>query len=149
MRIHVLERELWLPRPVGDVFSFFADAHNLEIITPPWLGFKVITPGAITMARRAVIDYKLRLHGVPVRWQSEITAWEPPQRFVDEQRRGPYRMWVHEHRFETRDGGTTARDRVEYAVLGGGLVNKLFVVRDLKKIFDYRAEALRRQFPAL
>jgi ligand-binding SRPBCC domain-containing protein len=82
-------------------------------------------------------------------WQSEITAWEPPRRFVDEQRRGPYRLWVHEHRFDAGDGGTLARDKVEYAVLGGGLVNRLFVVGDLRKIFDYRAEALKEQFPAL
>lgn len=149
MRIHVLERELRLPRPVEDVFPFFADARNLEILTPPWLNLRVITPGVITMAPGILIDYKLRVRGFPVRWQSEITAWEPPHRFVDEQRRGPYRLWVHEHRFEAVDGGTLARDKVEYAVLGGGLVNRLLVVRDLEKIFDYRAETLKGRFPAL
>jgi len=148
MKTHVLERELWLPRPVGDVFPFFADARNLEVLTPPWLSFKVVTLGAITMAPGTIIDYKLRVHGFPVGWQSEITVWEPPHRFVDEQRRGPYRLWVHEHGFEEENGGTLARDVVEYAAPGGGLVNRLFVAGDVKKIFEYRAQKLKELFPS-
>src|SRR3954468_23005074 len=99
-----------LPRPVTEVFMFFAEPGNLETLTPPWLRFHILTPQPILMRAGARIDYRLRVHGLPVRWQSEITAWEPPVRFVDEQRRGPYRVWVHEHTFEEGDGGTEVRD---------------------------------------
>ena len=142
MRVFTLQNEVWLPRPIGEVFEFFADAHNLETITPPLLRFEVLTPAPILMETGTLIDYKLRLRGIPMKWQSEITAWEPPHRFVDEQRRGPYSMWVHEHTFEEKDGGTLARDHVSYAVPGGTLVNRLFVARDVRKIFDYRTERL-------
>jgi hypothetical protein len=98
------------------------------------------------MKQGALIDYRLRLRGIPIRWQSEITAWEPPHRFVDEQCRGPYRRWIHEHTFAGRDGGTLARDRVQYAVPGGSLVDYLFVARDLKRVFAFRQETLRRIF---
>ncbi len=141
-----LETAVWLPRPVGEVFPFFADARNLEKLTPPWLRFSVLTPGPIEMRAGAIIDYKLRVRGIPLRWQSEITAWEPPHRFVDEQRRGPYRHWHHEHVFEERDGGTLARDRVDYGVFGGALVERLFVRRDVTKIFAYRRDALLSLF---
>ena len=137
-----LRNEVWLPRPIGEVFEFFADAHNLETITPPMLRFEALTPAPIRMGAGTLIDYKLRLRGIPMRWRSEITAWEPPHRFVDEQRRGPYSMWVHEHTFEEKDGGTLARDIVEYAVPGGALVNRLFVARDVRRIFEYRTERL-------
>ena len=139
----VLETELWIPRRRDQVFSLFADAFQLEAITPPWLHFHVITPRPITMQAGTRIDYRLRLHGIPIGWQSVISAWEPPFRFVDEQVRGPYRLWHHEHTFEERDGGTLCRDRVEYDVPGGWLVNRFFVARDVKRIFQYRAE----QFP--
>lgn len=92
------------------------------------------------------IDYRLRLRGLPLRWQSEITAWEPPCRFVDEQRRGPYRAWIHEHTFAERDGGTLAQDVVRYGVIGGRLVNTLFVRRDVERIFHYRQKKLREVF---
>jgi ligand-binding SRPBCC domain-containing protein len=95
--LFTLETRLFLPRPLEIVFPFFADAGNLEILTPPWLRFEIVTPRPIAMRAGALIEYRLRLHGVPLRWQSEITAWEPPHRFVDEQRRGPYRAWIHEH----------------------------------------------------
>ena len=116
MRTFELTSELMLPRPPAEVFPFFADARNLERLTPPWLRFEVLTPGTIEMRPGATIDYRLRLRGVPIRWRSEITAWEPPFRFVDEQRRGPYRLWIHEHRFDERDGRTVASDHVRYAV---------------------------------
>jgi ligand-binding SRPBCC domain-containing protein len=147
VKVHILERHLWLSHPVRDVFYFFANALNLEMLTPPWLHFKVIIPGTIEMARGVCIDYRLRLRGLPLRWRSEITEWEPPHRFVDEQRRGPYKLWIHEHTFEDSNGGTLARDKVEYSVPCGGLVNRLLVARDLKKIFDYRMEILKEQFP--
>lgn len=140
----IVERELWLPREPDEVFPFFADAFNLEAITPPWLRFRILTPAPIEMRQGAVIDYRLRFRGVPVQWRSEITAWDPPHRFVDEQRRGPYQRWIHEHTFETIRGGTLVRDHVDYAVPGGRLVERLFVAGDLDRIFDYRHEALRR-----
>ena len=142
MRIFTLNNEVWLPRPIDEVFEFFSDAHNLETLTPPPLRFEILTPSPIRMAVGTLIDYKLRLRGIPVRWRSEITAWEPPCRFVDEQRRGPYSMWSHEHIFEEIDGGTLAKDIVNYAVPGGALVNKLFVARDVRGIFEYRTERL-------
>lgn len=142
MRVFTLRNEVWVPRPIGEVFEFFADAHNLETLTPPMLRFEVLTPAPIPMAAGTLIDYQLRLRGIPMRWQSEITAWEPPHRFVDEQRRGPYSLWVHEHTFEEKDGGTLARDIVNYAVPGGALVNRLFVAQDVRGIFEYRTARL-------
>ena len=139
-----LKTRQWFPRPLHHVFSFFADAGNLEPITPPWLCFRIVGPTPIAMRTGCTIDYRLRLHGLPLRWQSEITVWDPPRRFVDEQRRGPYRTWVHEHEFTERDGGTEVRDFVRYAVPGGRLIDRLLVRRDLRRIFGYRANALRK-----
>lgn len=146
MTTHLFETELWLPVTRERVFPFFADAHNLEIITPPWLNFKILTPGEIPMRVGALIDYQIRIHGIPVRWRTEIAGWNPPHSFVDQQLRGPYRLWRHTHTFTEKNGGTLCGDRVEYAVPGGALVNKLFVRRDVEKIFAYRAEALKKQF---
>ena len=148
MTTHTFETELWLPVPREAVFPFFADARNLERITPPWLNFTVLTPGEIPMRTGTIIDYKLRIHGLPVRWRTEITGWNPPFRFTDEQRHGPYRRWSHTHTFEEKNGGTLCRDRVIYAVPGGALVNRLFVRRDVQKIFEYRATALKAHFQA-
>jgi ligand-binding SRPBCC domain-containing protein len=146
MMTHIFEREQWLPVPRATVFPFFADARNLETITPPWLNFHVRTPGEIPMRVGALIDYQLRIHGLPVRWQTEITGWNPPISFVDEQRRGPYRLWRHTHTFTEKDGGTYCHDRVEYAVPGGALVNWLLVRHEVKQIFSYRATALQKYF---
>ena len=155
MKEHLLERTLWLKRPLPELFAFFSDAHNLEDLTPPWMHFRVLTPTPIDMRLGLRIDYQLRVRGLPLRWQSEITMWKPPgseaehvARFVDEQRRGPYRLWIHEHRFETRDGGTLVSDRVRYSVPGGRIVNALFVSPDLRRIFDYRTQRLLELFPA-
>jgi ligand-binding SRPBCC domain-containing protein len=142
MEVFTLRSELWTPRPVAEVFRFFADARNLEALTPPWLRFKVLSPEPVTMRPGTRIDYRLRLRGLPLRWQSEITVWDPPRRFVDEQRRGPYRLWIHEHVFEERGGGTICRDQVRYAVLGGALVNRWLVRPDLNRIFEYRRRRL-------
>ena len=146
MTTHLFETELWLPVAREKVFPFFADARNLEVITPPWLNFKIRTPGQIPMRVGALIDYQIRIHGWPVRWRTKITGWNPPSSFRDEQLRGPYRLWRHTHTFEEKDGGTLCRDRVEYAVPGGALVNRLFVRRDVEKIFAYRAGALQKHF---
>ncbi len=141
-----LTAEQWLPRPVDEVFRFFADAGNLDALTPRWLRFEIVTPRPIEMKVGALIDYRLRLRGWPIRWQSEISDWSPPHRFVDEQRRGPYRLWHHTHTFAARDGGTLVRDVVRYDVPGGAVANALLVRRDLRKIFTYRQRRLAERF---
>ena len=138
--------EVLLPRPLAEVFPFFADAVNLERLTPPWLRFRVLSPTPVEMRVGARIDYRLRVHSVPLHWQSEITLWEPPRRFVDEPRRGPYRLWRHLHEFEEVAGGTIVRDHVTCAVPGGWLVWKLLVERDVRSIFAYRRRVLGEIF---
>lgn len=138
--------ELWLPRPREEIFPFFADPANLEAITPAFLRFRTLTPLPIAMGKGALIDYKLSLHGIPIRWRTEITAWEPPHRFVDEQIKGPYRQWIHEHTFEERDGGTLMKDQVRYRVPGGALIARLFVRKDVERIFDFRRSELLKRF---
>ncbi len=142
----VVHCELWLPHPIESVFAFFADAFQLERITPDWLKFKVLTPRPIEMSPGALIDYKLRLRGIPIRWRTRIEDWEPPHRFVDLQIRGPYRLWRHEHTFVESDGGTLVGDCVNYNVPGGRLVNWLVVQRDVERIFSFRHEQLRTIF---
>jgi ligand-binding SRPBCC domain-containing protein len=128
------------------VFSFFADPANLDSITPTWLNFRMVTPGSIEMRVGTLLDYRLRIRGFPVRWRSRITAWEPPCRFVDEQIRGPYRLWIHEHNFEPRDEGTLVRDHIRYAVPFDWILHEFVVRPDVERIFAYRAERLRRRF---
>lgn len=146
MTLHEFRQEEWLPAGRAQVFSFFADARNLEAITPLWLKFEILTRGEIEMRPGALIDYRLRWHRLPLRWQTEITRWEPGRCFVDEQRRGPYRFWQHTHTFSDLDSGTVCRDEVRYAVTGGRFVNWLLVRCDIEKIFAYRAGVLRRRF---
>jgi hypothetical protein len=141
-----LESRLFLPHPLATVFPFFANTANLETITPPWLRFEILTPPPISMRVGALIEYRLRLRGVHLRWQSKITAWEPPHRFVDEQRRGPYRKWVHEHTFAEHAAGSEVRDSVCYIAPGGWLADFLFVRRDVRRIFEYRARKLHKLF---
>ncbi len=146
--MHTLAREQSLPRPVEDVFPFFADAHNLERITPPLLRFQMITPAPIEMRVGALIEYRLRLHGLRVDWLTRIEEWEPGVRFVDAQLAGPYRLWHHTHTFEEKDGGTLIRDVVRYALPAwplGELALPL-VRRDLAQIFDFRRDAVGRHF---
>jgi len=140
--------ELVLPVPLEEVFSFFAEARNLEKLTPPWLRFEVLTEGPITMAPGTLIDYRIHWRGIPLRWRTEIEVWEPNRRFVDRQLRGPYRLWRHEHLFIERGDGTAIIDRVEYAPFGGALANRLVVARDVERIFAFRHEVLRRDFGA-
>ena len=150
MRVHVLEREQRIAAPPAEVFPFFEYAYNLEAITPPFLGFRVVTPRPIDMRAGALIEYRLRLHGVPVRWRTRIEAFDPPHAFVDAQISGPYRLWHHTHVFEPDGrGGTIMRDRVRYALpLGpfGATAHLLFVKRDLQRIFDFRQQTVRRYF---
>ena len=144
MRIHVLRREQYLERPPGEVFPFFADARNLEAITPAALGFRVVTDGPIEMRAGALIQYRLKLRGLSLDWLTRIEEWEPAVRFVDSQLVGPYRLWHHAHSFEALDGGTVMRDTVHYALPAwplGELAAPL-VRRELAGIFDFRREVV-------
>lgn len=145
----VLHATQWLPRGIDEVWPFFTDAHNLEAITPPILRFNVTTPAPIDMKAGTLIDYRLRIRGVPVGWRTEISLWEPGVRFMDRQLRGPYRWWEHEHTFTPQAGGTLCTDRVEYHVPGGPLaplVHALAVRRDVGAIFRYRGRCLAERF---
>ena len=145
MRIFTLRRTLWVPQPIDKVFPFVSDFQNLERITPKWLGFRnVVLPQEMQEGART--EHKLKIRGLPMTWVSEITEWDPPYGFVDEQKKGPYRFWRHEHRFREEKDGTVCEDTVKYAVPGGALVNRFFIAPDLKKIFDYRQERLKKIF---
>ena len=142
----MLERSQRLELPAERAFEFFTDASNLEAITPPWLDFKVVTPAPVEMREGVLIEYRLKLHRLPVRWRTRIVSWDPPVRFVDIQLRGPYALWEHTHGFEP-DGeqAVVIRDRVRYALPFGALgrlAHAAFVRRDLERIFDYRQRAV-------
>jgi len=149
--VHRLEREQILGHPHDEVFDFFAQARNLERITPLWLSFTVLTPEPIDMRAGTLIDYRLRVHGIPLRWTSRIEEWEPGRVFVDRQIRGPYALWHHRHTFVAAAAGTIVRDQVDYALpLGrlGDVAHPLFVRRDLERIFDHRHAAVERLLAA-
>ncbi|MFT7464774.1 MAG: ligand-binding SRPBCC domain-containing protein [Pseudohongiellaceae bacterium] len=142
MRVFELKREITVAKPLSVVFDFFSDPHNLEAITPPWLHFNIRSLSDPAVCEGTKIQYGLRVHGLPLRWTSRISSWEPPHRFVDEQLRGPYRLWVHTHTFEARGAETFIGDHVRYAPLGGWLADRLLVRADLKRIFDYRQQRI-------
>lgn len=147
--IYELRREQLLPRAVEEVFDFFSDARNLQVLTPPWLNFKILTPGTIAMHSGTLIDYRLRWGVVPIRWRTEIRSWDPPRMFVDMQLRGPYHLWEHTHLFEPVGHHTRMIDQVRYALPCGPLgrlAHWLKVGRDLERIFDYRAEKIGEIF---
>ena len=141
-----LSAETRLSCPIDRVFPFFADARNLNKLTPARVRFEILTPGEIPMATGTLIDYRIRIRGVPVRWRTRIRDWDPPHGFIDEQLRGPYRWWIHRHTFEPDGETTIARDEVDYGILGGSLVHGLFVKRDLEHIFAYRAQQMAGLF---
>ena len=144
---YLLEREQFIPRPLTEVFPFFADAGNLEAITPAFLSFQILTPRPIPMESGTLIDYQIRLFGVPLQWRTRIEEFEPTRRFVDVQLRGPYKLWHHIHEFREVSGGTLMTDRVQYQLyLGplGWLAHALWVRRTLVQIFDYRRETIER-----
>ena len=145
---YMLTASMEVDLPIGMVFNFFSDAMNLEAITPPWLHFSVLTPKPIEMRAGLLLDYQLYLHRIPIRWRTEISEWEPPYRFVDQQLKGPYKRWHHEHTFEEIDGKTVVHDRVHYIPRGGALIHRWFVKPDLLKIFNYRQQTLREVFAA-
>jgi hypothetical protein len=144
MAVRLFERSQRVEVTVERAFGFYGDASNLEPMTPPWLSFRLVTPGPLELRVGAQLDYRLRLHGVPLRWRARIEAWEPPHRFVDVQLRGPYSLWEHTHLFEEDgEGATLIRDRIRYSLpLGpiGAAAERLFVRRDLERIFDFRGE---------
>jgi ligand-binding SRPBCC domain-containing protein len=149
-RTYTLERTQLIPRPIDDVFPFFSDAANLEAITPAFLHFKILTPEPIAMQPGTLIDYRIRLLGIPLFWRTRIEAWEPPLRFVDIQVRGPYRLWHHTHEFLPVEGGTLMIDRVQYQVPFGPLgqvAHALWIRRTLGRIFDYRFQKITTLLP--
>ena len=140
-----LIQEQFIPQPLDRVWDFFSNAENLERLTPGFLNFSILTPTPIAMYAGTLIDYRIKLFGVPMKWRTEIKQWEPGANFVDQQLSGPYRLWHHQHTFEAVDGGTKMVDRVDYALpLGflGRLAHVLFVRRTLARIFRYRYEAV-------
>ena len=133
-------------RPREEVFEFFADAFNLQRITPPDVNFRVLTPAPIELRNGTRIDYRLTVFRLPFRWRTVFRLWEPPVRFVDEQERGPYRSWVHSHEFSDLGGSTLVRDRVQYE-LPWSPVGELaypMVRRKLDHIFDFRQAQIQR-----
>jgi len=144
-----LERELFIARPREEVFAFFADAGNLERITPPYLRFRILTPQPIMMRTGTLIDYELRLYGIRLQWRSLIEAFESPSFFIDTQLRGPYRRWHHRHEFAEVLDGTQVWDRVDYELSFGpvgAIVHTLSVRRSLEHIFDYRNATIAKIF---
>jgi hypothetical protein len=147
LRRHALEAEQWVPAGLDRTFAFFADAANLQAITPPFLDFRIVTPLPVAMREGARIEYRLRLHGVPVRWLTRIEEWAPGRSFVDTQLSGPYALWVHRHTFEPARGGTLVRDRVDYALPlepWSRPAHAWFVRPALGRIFTYRHGAIAR-----
>lgn len=145
MSIYTLRREQFVPVPLEEVFRFFSDAANLQEITPPYLDFQILTPRPIELRRGAVLDYRLKWHGVPMRWRTKILEWNPPHRFVDLQLKGPYKLWRHIHTFRAERGGTRVGDVVDYELplgLAGAIAHALIVRKDVERIFDYRREQI-------
>lgn len=148
-KIYTLAFAQQVARPLLEVFDFFLRPENLEVLTPPWLNFKILDVTPQPIRQGALIQFSLRVHGIPLRWTSEIVEWEPPYRFVDLQLRGPYKMWRHEHRFETRDGGTLISDTINLALplgLLGQLAYKIKVQSDVREIFAFREKKVHALF---
>jgi hypothetical protein len=147
--VYTLERVQRVPRPRTEVFRFFADAANLERLTPGFLSFRIMTPLPIAMQPGALIDYRIALFGLPMTWRTLIESYSPGEQFVDVQLKGPYKRWHHTHTFRDVPGGTEIRDHVEYALpLGplGRIAHALMVKRTLARIFDHRARVMADMF---
>jgi ligand-binding SRPBCC domain-containing protein len=137
--------ETLVPAPLEETFAFFADASNLQRLTPGWVEFSIVTPRPIVMRAGLEIDYRIRVHGVPLAWTSRIDIWEPAQRFVDRQIAGPYVWWRHEHRFEPAGAATRVIDEIEYLPRAAWMTARM-VRRDVERIFRYRQDALQQMF---
>jgi ligand-binding SRPBCC domain-containing protein len=141
----VIEVEQNFSRPLSEIFEFFSKASNLQAITPATLNFEILTPEPIEMRTGTIIEYRLVLLGIPIYWRTVISVWEPPHRFVDEQQRGPFAFWRHEHSFHEHEGRVSMRDRVEYREpLGwlGDVAHQLFVKRLVTGIFTFRKNTI-------
>ena len=150
MKPHILIRETVLNGSIEEVFDFFSKAENLDKITPPILGFRIITPLPVEMKNGTLIDYKIKLNGIPFNWRTEITKWDPPHCFEDTQLKGPYKMWVHEHKFIERNNKTFMTDTVRYISPGGAfefIPHNLIVKKKVNFIFDYRQKIFDELFP--
>jgi ligand-binding SRPBCC domain-containing protein len=147
--MYLLRREQWINRPIDEVFAFFADARNLEEITPTWVGFKILSMSTDSIEEGTMIRYRLRLHGIPVHWRTNICEWNPPYSFRDEQTSGPYKEWRHTHTFEAHGSRTKMMDEVQYSLpfgILGRIVHSLKVRNDVSRIFDYRRERIDKLF---
>jgi ligand-binding SRPBCC domain-containing protein len=146
MRVHHYTTYIVLPLQINDVFPFFCDVLNLERITPPELHFNILTPHPIEISKGTVVDYRLRLYGIPLRWRSEITVWNPPYEFVDQQVSGPYHTWIHSHCFRARNGSTIVEDTVTYRLplWPLGEIAYPLVHHQLERIFQYRHNAIEQ-----
>ncbi|MBI2806949.1 MAG: SRPBCC family protein [Planctomycetes bacterium] len=146
MKTHIFQAHMWLPLAIEPVFAFFGDVANLSKISPPSVRIQTITPLPIEMRVGTIVEHRMSIRWFPIRWRSEITVWEPPVRFVDEQRSGPYRFWKHRHEFEVAEGGTWVRDHIEYRTHGWlfePIVNRIFVAPELRRLFAHRQKAIR------
>jgi ligand-binding SRPBCC domain-containing protein len=145
--LHVLRRKQFLPLPRAEAFRFFADASNLERITPPWLNFRIVKHPEGGIHTGALIRYRLGWHGIPIGWTTEIRRWNPPYFFTDTQIRGPYKLWHHTHKFEEVEGGTMMTDIVWYKLPFGPLgeiAHAIHVRKDVERIFDYRVQEIAK-----
>ena len=146
MKDHILEKTTFINQPLDKVFDFFSKAENLNKITPPELSFKIITPLPIKMQKGTLIDYKIKVEGIPMLWRTEISDWNPPYYFIDSQLKGPYVKWVHEHHFESVDNGTKMTDKVTFRSPGWifePIIHYLIVKNKVEKIFEYREKILK------
>ena len=149
MKLYSLDSVQFINKPIEDVFEFFSKPDNLSVITPPRLGFKILTPTPIYMSTGRLIDYKIYLMGIPIHWRTLITDFDPPHMFVDQQIKGPYTMWHHTHTFQKVDGGVEIKDRVVYSIpfsILGRLLNFLWIRKDLENIFNYRKKVIDELF---
>ena len=150
MNHHFLKKETLINENIINVFEFFSNAENLDLITPPHLGFKILTQLPIRMNIGTIIDYKIHLNGFPIRWKTEITKWEPPNCFEDTQVKGPYKIWVHEHLFKESNGKTIMNDNIRYLSPGGifeFIPHKFIVKKKVESIFDFRERKFKDLFP--
>lgn len=149
MKEHIFQTQLLIESDIHSVFDFFQKAENLELITPPWLQFRIVSPPPYDSFAGKLFEYKLKIHGFPVMWKSIISIWEPPYRFVDEQLKGPYKKWVHEHRFESTPYGVLMTDTVNYKLpfgVLGDIVRYIKVQKDIQEIFAYRNQIILDYF---
>ncbi len=147
MKTFTLQRTITIDRKLDEVFSFFSNASNLEELTPKWLRFRILTPTPITIKKDTIIDYQIRLWLFPMRWRSIISDWKPPHSFTDQQLKGPYKQWIHQHNFYADGESTRVEDIVSYTPRGGWIAQKLFVQRNLEQIFHFRHTQLQAIFP--